>query len=108
LKETKVDFEINGETAVNIYTIRDKALENSNTALGLVAVIITFLFGFIGTFISRLFIAKQDIGSVILPTLIHFVITIFVVIPFVGWLIYLGGALYFMIKNYQLVINKSQ
>jgi len=102
-KEMKVDFEADDEgNAKEIYLVRDQVAENTSTLLGLVAVGITFFFGFIGTFISRLFIAKQDIGSTIIPTAIHFLITILLFIPIIGWLIYLAGTFYYMYKNYQL------
>ena len=103
-KEMKVDFEATEEnTAKDIYIIQDQLVENTNTLLGLIAVGITFFFGFIGTFISRLFIAREPFGSVILPTLIHFVITALVVIPLFGWIIYFIGTCYYMYKNYKLV-----
>jgi hypothetical protein len=99
----KVDFETNDEgNAKDIYLVKDQVAENTSTLLGLVAVGITFFFGFVGTFISRLFIAKQPIGSTIVPTAIHFLITILLFIPIIGWLIYLGGTFYYMYNNYQL------
>ena len=103
-KEMKVDFEDTEEnTAKDIYLIQDQLVENTNTLLGLIAVGITFFFGFIGTFISRLFIAREPIGNVILPTIIHFIITALVIIPLFGWIIYFVGTCYYMYKNYMLV-----
>ncbi len=103
-KEMLVDFEATEEnTAKDIYVVHDQLAENTNTLLGLIAVGITFFFGFIGTFISRLFIAKESIGNVILPTIIHFVITALVIIPLFGWIIYFIGTCYYMYKNYMLV-----
>lgn len=108
-KDLKVDFEIDDEgNAQNIYVIKDQVAENTSTLLGLIAVAITFFFGFIGTFISRVFLAKQSIGSVIIPTAIHFIITLLVLIPLIGWLIYLVGTFYYMYKNYQLTISASR
>lgn len=105
-KEMSVDFEgTEDNRAKDIYIITDQLAENTTTLLGLIAVGITFFFGFIGTFISRLFIAKEPLGHTILPTVIHFIITICVVIPLVGWLIYFIGTCYYMYKNYMLVIN---
>jgi len=102
-KEMKVDFNVNDENqAVDIYTIRDLAQENANTAFGLIAIAITFFFGFIGTLISRVALAKQSFGVAIIPTLIHFVITLLILIPFIGWLVYLIGTAYYMYKNYIL------
>lgn len=58
-KDQKVDFAVNEEDkAIEIYTIRDNSLENTNTLFGLIAIGITFFFGFIGTFISRIVLAK--------------------------------------------------
>ena len=103
-KDLTVDFEAGEEnTAKDIYIIKDQLVENTNTLLGLIAVGITFFFGFIGTFISRLFIAKEPFGNVILPTLLHFIITALVIIPMIGWLIYFIGTCYYMYKNYMLV-----
>jgi len=106
-KEMKVDFEIGDEnSAKDIYLIRDREAENSSMLLGLVVVGITFFFGFIGTFISRLFIAKEPIGRVIIPTIIHLVISILVMLPLLGWVIYLIGTGYYMYKNFILVTQQ--
>jgi len=103
-KEMSVDFEATEENkAKDIYVVSNQLSQNTNTLLGLIAVAITFFFGFIGTFISRLFIAREPIGDVILPTIIHFFITALVVIPVVGWLIYFIGTCYYMYKNFKLI-----
>lgn len=108
-KEMKVDFETGDENcAKDIYLIRDKEAENSSTLLGLVAVGITFFFGFIGTFVSRLFIAKEPIGSALIATAIHFLITLLVFIPILGWLLFMIGSGYFMYKNFILVTQEKQ
>ena len=108
-KDMKVDFEIDSENnAKDIYVVKDQVAENTSTLLGLIAVGITFFFGFIGTFISRVFLAKQSIGSALVPTIIHFVITVLLFIPILGWLIYLIGTFYYMYKNYQLTISMSK
>jgi hypothetical protein len=107
-KEMKVDFEIGDEnSAKDIYLVIDKEAENSTTLLGLVAVGITFFFGFIGTFVSRLFIAKEPIGSVIIPTIIHLVISILIIVPLLGWVIYMIGTGYYMYKNFILVTQQN-
>lgn len=107
-KETKVDFDIADDgTAKEIYQINDKAAENNDALMGLLAIGITFFFGFIGTFISRLVLAKQPVGKTIVPTLIHFVITLLGLIPVLGWIIYLIGTGYYMYKNYILVTTDS-
>ena len=107
-KEMKVDFEITDEDiAKDIYMLTDTVAENTSTLLGLVAVGLTFFLGFIGTFISRLFIAKEPVGNVLVPTAIHFVITILAIVPLLGWLIYLIGTAYYMYKNFMLVTQPN-
>ena len=107
-KEAKVDFDIAEDgTAKEIYQINDKMAENNDTLMGLLAIGITFFFGFIGTFVSRLVLAKQPVGKTIVPTLIHFVITVLGFIPILGWIIYLIGTGYYMYKNYILVTTDS-
>lgn len=107
-KETKVDFDIAEDgTAKEIYQINDKMAENNDALMGLLAIGITFFFGFIGTFVSRLVLAKQPVGKTIVPTLIHFVITMLGLIPVLGWIIYLIGTGYYMYKNYILVTTDS-
>lgn len=102
-KDLKVDFNVNDENqAVDIYTLRDHAQENANTAFGLVALALTFFLGFIGTLISRVALAKQSFGAAIIPTIIHFVITLLIFIPIIGWLVYVIGTGYYMYKNYIL------
>ena len=103
-KDLKVDFNVaeNGQ-AIEIYSVKDSAQENASVLFGLLAVGLTFFLGFIGTFISRLVLAKQPIGEVIVPTLIHFVITLLIFIPILGWLIYIAGTGYYMYKNYVFV-----
>ena len=107
-KDVKVDFDINEDgTAGDIYQIKDDIAMNNNTMMGLLAIGITFFFGFIGTFVSRLVLSHQPIGKTVVPTLIHFVITLLGFIPILGWIIYLVGTGYYMYKNYLLVINDS-
>lgn len=102
-KDLKVDFNVNDENqAVDIYTVRDHAQENANTAFGLVSLALTFFLGFIGTLISRVALAKQSFGAAIIPTVIHFVITLLIFIPIIGWLVYVIGTGYYMYKNYIL------
>ncbi len=107
-KEAKVDFDINEDgTASEIYQISEAMAENNEMMMGLLAVGITFFFGFIGTFVTRLVLAKQPLGKTILPTFIHFIITVLFLIPLFGWIIYLIGTIYYMVKNYKLVVNDS-
>jgi len=108
-KEMMVDFEIdaNSKDAKNIYSIKDTEAENNSMLMGLFALGITFFFGFIGTFVSRLILAKQPIEKTIVPTLIHFVVTLLLLIPILGWFIYLIGTLYYMVKNYGVVTKQN-
>jgi hypothetical protein len=106
-KEMKVDFDVNDENnAIDIYMVRDVEAENNNTTMGLVTVLLTFLLGFIGTFISRLFIAKEPIGSTIIATAIHFIITIIFIVPLIGWIVLIAGTFYYMYANYMLVTQQ--
>jgi len=108
LKELKVDFDISDDgTAKEIYQISDKMAENNETMMGLLAIGITFFFGFIGTFVSRVVLAKQPAGKVVVPTLIHFIITVLGFVPILGWILYLIGTGYYMYKNYLLVTTDS-
>jgi hypothetical protein len=99
-----VDFEASDDNmAKDIYlTVKTN---NENTTMGLVAVGLTLLFGFIGTFISRAFLAKQSFGSSILPSVLHLFAGIILIIPLLGWLIYFGITGYFMYKNYKLIVE---
>ena len=107
-KEMKVDFDTEeGNHAKAIYHIKDSASENNEIMMGLLAVGLTFFLAFFGTFIVRLVLAKQPVGKTLMPTFIHFIATILVIIPVLGWVIYLVGTAYYMIKNYQLVMNDS-
>ena len=108
-KDLKVDFTTDNDgNAKDIYVIEDQVAENTGILLGLISVGITFFLSFIGTFISRVFLAKQPIGSVIVPTAMHLLITLLALIPILGWFIYLVGTFYYMYKNYQLTIKASK
>jgi hypothetical protein len=108
-KEIKVDFDVTSDGVANdIYQVRDTVVENNETMMGLIAVGITFFFGFIGTFVARLVLAKQPVGATIIPTAIHFVITLLVLIPILGWILYMVGTIYYMVKNYTLVSKPAK
>ena len=104
--EIPVDFVPNEGYALKIFPIRDTEAEESKLVFGIISLLITFFLGFIGTLISRLALARQPFSKVIVPVLIHAVITLFFFIPVVGWGFYFLCTIYFMVKNYQLV-NKS-
>lgn len=105
-RDCKVDFHTGEEDkAVDIYQVKDVAAENNTAVMGLVSLAITFFFGFIGTFVSRVVISKQPAGVAMVPTLIHFFITLLVLIPVLGWIIYMIGTIYYMVQNYKLAVN---
>lgn len=108
-KGMSVDFDTSAEgDAKDIYVVKNKVVEQNETIMGIVSILITFFLGFIGTFISRLVLSKEPIGATIIPTLIHFVITLLVMVPIVGWLIYIIGTGYYMYTNYKRTIDASQ
>lgn len=108
-KDAKVDFDIdeNGK-AIDIYQVKDTAAAGNDMVMGLVSLGLTFFLGFIGTFISRLILSKQPIGKTIMPTLIHFIATIAVLIPLLGWIIYIIATVYYMVQNYKLVMGEPE
>ncbi|OYZ23355.1 MAG: hypothetical protein B7Y23_10235 [Sulfurovum sp. 16-42-52] len=106
-KDAKVDFDMDDNSkAIDIYQIKDVAAANNDMVMGLLSLGITFFFGFIGTFVSRLILSKQPIEQTIMPTLIHFIATIAVLVPVLGWFIYLIATVYYMVQNYKLVISE--
>ena len=108
-KETTVDFNPTGEgNAEAIFAIKDKEKENDTTLMGLISLALTFFLGFIGTFISRVVISGQSAAKALIPTLIHFVLSFSIIIPVIGWLVYLVITIYYMIQNYRLVVNKME
>ena len=107
IKEQEVDFVLLENKATEIFVIKNSSAENTSILLGLVAIGITFFFGFIGTFISRLVISKESFGSSIIPALLHLLSVLLILIPFVGWIIYFIITMYFMYKNYKLAMNRG-
>jgi hypothetical protein len=101
--ETPVDFIPEAGGALKVYPIRDSEAEENKFILEIISLLITFFLGFIGTLISRLAIAKQPFAKVIIPVILHAVVTLFFFIPVIGWVIYVVCTLYFMVKNYQIV-----
>ncbi|MCF8088846.1 MAG: hypothetical protein K9K63_07345 [Desulfotignum sp.] len=101
--EIPVDFVPNEGYALKIYPIKDTEAEGSILAFGIISLLITFFLGFVGTLISRLALARQPFSKVIVPVLIHAVITLFFFIPVIGWGFYFVCTIYFMVKNYQLI-----
>jgi len=112
-EQSNVETINNSDTTHNQRTVHsdlsDKyTTKNNDMLIGLLVVGITFFLGFIGTFVSRLVFAKQPIGRTIAPTLIHFIITILIIIPILGWIVYMAGTMYYMYKNYKLVTIDSK
>ncbi len=101
--EMTVDFIPEGAVALKIYPVRDAEAEQNKLILSIISLLITFFLGFIGTLISRLAIAKQAFSKVIIPVIIHAVITLFFFIPGIGWVFYVAGTVYFMVRNYQII-----
>ena len=101
--EMAVDFVPDGGVALKIYPVRDSEAEQNKLVLSIISLLITFFLGFIGTLVSRLAMAKQPLSKVILPVAIHAIITLFFFIPVIGWVIYVVGTIYFMVKNYQII-----
>ena len=107
VKDQEVDFVASENNATEIYVIKNSSSENTSILLGLVAIGITFFFGFIGTFISRLVISKKTFGASILPPLLHMLSIVIIFIPFIGWIAYFMITMYFMYKNYKLAANRD-
>lgn len=106
--ETPVDFISDEGFALKIYPVKDTEAEENKLVLGIVSLLITFFLGFIGTLIARLAIAKLPFSKVIAPVIIHAFVTLFFFIPVIGWIFYFVCTIYFMVKNYQLVVNDIQ
>ena len=70
--------------------------------IGIVAGLLTFFLGFIGTFIVRIAIVKHPLKDTLLPTLIHFLLNAAIVIPVVGVIIALVGNIYYVWVNFKL------
>jgi hypothetical protein len=107
-KGMRVDFVAQNGRAEDIYIVSDRGYENSVTILGVLSLAITFFLGFVGTLISRLAISKQSLSEAAMPVFIHFVITVFAVIPVIGWLVYVIGTIYYMVQNYKLVVEPQE
>jgi len=107
-KQMSVDFVVKeNNSAGDIYEMSDKNGENVITLLGIAALALTFFFGFIGTFITRLFIAKESVDNILLHTAIHFILTVILIIPILGWVVYFLGTCTYMYLNYMLVTKQD-
>ena len=105
--EMPVDFVPNEGNALKIYPIKDTDAEERGLVFGILCLLVTLFLGFIGTLISRLALARQPFSKVIVPVLVHAILTLLFFIPLVGWGVYFVCTVYFMVTNYQLVTRGS-
>lgn len=73
--------------------------------VGIVAGLLTFFLGFIGTFIVRLAIVKDPFTKTLLPTFIHFLLNAAVIIPVIGVVIAFVANVYFTWVNFKMAIK---
>jgi len=66
-------------------------------------VLLTLLFGFIGTFVTRYIMAGKPLDESLKPTGAHFAISFLALIPYVGVLLFFGGLAYMAYLNIQAV-----
>jgi hypothetical protein len=106
----RVDFIAKDGRATQIYRVGGGCFlgENIDIILGLISLGLTFFLGFIGTFLSRVVISKIEYRDAIAPTLIHMVATASMfMIPLIGNFIYFVVTIYYMYKNYLLVLDRD-
>lgn len=70
--------------------------------VAIIAGLLTFFLGFIGTFVVRISIVRQPFSKAILPTFIHFLLNAAVVIPVIGIVIAVLANIYFVWVNFVL------
>lgn len=92
--------------ATNIHKCETYLRENSSAITGIATILITLIFGCIGTFVSRHLLAKLSLKEVLTPTLIHFVLSLLFFIPIAGAVFYIITTLFFTVKNYKLVMQQ--
>jgi len=73
--------------------------------VGIIAGLLTFFLGFIGTFIVRLAIVRDPFTRTILPTFIHFLLNAAVIIPVIGIIIAVIANIYFVWVNFKMSIK---
>jgi len=105
-KDVCVEFFPNNNKATKIEICETCCKENPNVIFAIASIFITLIFGFIGTFISRLLFAKLPIKNVLVATTLHFIISTIVIVPIIGYVIYVVGVLYFTVQNYKLVMKQ--
>ena len=105
-KNMCVEFVAEDTKATNIHICQTCFKESSNLTFGITTIFITLIFGCIGTFVSRYLFAKQPLKEVLLPTILHFMITALLFIPILGLIIYTISIIYFTVKNYKIVMEQ--
>ena len=70
--------------------------------VGIIAGLVTFFLGFIGTFIVRLAIVRDPFVKTLLPTFIHFLLNAAVIIPVIGVVIAVIANIYFVWVNFKM------
>ena len=102
-----VDFDLVEGIASAVFPLQNQSGDIRSAGMGIVALILTFFLGFIGTAITRFAIARQDNGEAVKATLIHLALDLLFIIPILGWAIALVANIYFMIANYKLCANSN-
>jgi len=105
-KDVCVEFSPNNNKATSIEICETCCKENSNIIFGITSIFITLIFGFIGTFISRLLFAKLPIKNVLVATTLHFIVSTILIVPILGYIVYVIGVLYFTVQNYKLIMKQ--
>ena len=93
--------------ATNIHKCERYIKDTPNLLLGVITILITLIFGCIGTFLSRYLFAKLPLKEVLFPTTIHFVLSLIFFIPIIGIIFYIFTTLYFTVKNYKIIISSE-
>ena len=106
----KVDFAIEeGNKAIDVFLVAvEEEISKDGSGKAIVALLITIFLGFIGTAITRFGIMeekKKDEFGTVIPTLVHFICDILIIIPVIGWIIALCANIYFAIQNYKATKN---
>jgi len=105
-KDVCVKFSPHNNKATLIVVCEACCKENSNIIFGITSIFITLIFGFIGTFISRLLFAKLPIKNVLVATTLHFIVSTILIVPILGYIVYVIGVLYFTVQNYKLIMKQ--
>ncbi len=105
-KNMCIKFVPNNSKATLISTCEACFKEKSNLLFGITTIFLTLIFGCIGTFVSRYLFAKLPLKKVLLPTILHFLISSVIFIPFLGFIFYILILLFFTVKNYKIIMSQ--